>query len=74
MKLETRADEIILLMESDLAGDYSDEISKENWMRQPPDNFKYKIFHGIVSEQTQGKELKDRRRVIRLIRKMELEF
>lgn len=43
-------------MESDLAGDYSDEISKGNWMRQPLsfpfDNFKYKIFREIVSEQT----------------------
>lgn len=65
-------------MESDLAGDYSDEISKGNWMRQPLsfpfDNFKYKIFREIVSEQTRGKELKDGRCVIRLIRKMELEF
>lgn len=79
MKLETRADEIILLMESDLAGDYSDEISKGNWMRQHPppplsDNFKYKIFRGIAGERTQGRELKDGRRVIELIREMGLEL
>lgn len=45
MKLETRTDEIISLMESDLARDHSDEISKGNWMKRP-DDFKYKISHG----------------------------
>jgi len=44
MKLETRADEIILLMESDLVGDYSNEISKGNWMRSSPTILNTKYF------------------------------
>jgi len=51
MKLETRADEIILLMESNLAGDYSDEISKGNWMKQhpppPPHTQNQKIYRSL---------------------------
>lgn len=74
MKLETRADEIILLMESDLAGDYSDELSKGNWMRHFSSslsrNFNYKISHGIVSEHIKKTPEKSGHRVSRLIREM----
>lgn len=71
MKPETRADEIISLMESDLAGDYSDEISKGNWMKRSTTilNTKYLTKSLIVADK-ENTHLRDKYHLIRLIKEM----